>query len=88
MSVVRRSVRGMLIDCETCSQRDVACADCVVTFLTIPSRAREAVPAIARAEIARAEISDAEGRALSVLAGCGLVPPLRMTPRRASPRAG
>ena len=28
-----------MIDCGTCTVRGVACADCVVTFLTIPVRA-------------------------------------------------
>jgi hypothetical protein len=29
----------MIIDCESCTVRGVACADCVVTFLPIPVRA-------------------------------------------------
>ena len=33
-----RSVRGMIIDCGSCTVRGEACADCVVTFLTIPVR--------------------------------------------------
>lgn len=36
MSVVAPSVRGMIIDCGTCTVRGDACTDCVVTFLTIP----------------------------------------------------
>ena len=28
----------MIIDCDTCTARAAACADCVVTFLTIPVR--------------------------------------------------
>jgi hypothetical protein len=74
--VAARTVRAMIIDCDTCTMRDVACAECVVTFLTFPVRPREPAPAVARAEL-----SDAEGRALSVLARSGLVPPLRMTHR-------
>lgn len=76
MSVPARTVRRMLIDCDTCTQRDVACADCVVSFLTIPVRPYEPLP-----RGARAELSESEGRALGVLAGSGLVPPLRMTHR-------
>lgn len=38
MSVVVASVRRMIIDCDTCTVRGAACADCVVTFLTIPVR--------------------------------------------------
>lgn len=45
--------------------RDIACADCVVThFLGLP---------------AQRELRDREERALEVLSGAGLVPPLRMT---------
>ncbi|CAM5779930.1 4Fe-4S ferredoxin-type domain-containing protein OS=Cellulomonas persica OX=76861 GN=CPE01_03800 PE=4 SV=1 [Cellulomonas persica] len=40
MSVVRPSVRRMIIDCEGCTARPAACADCVVTFvLEVPARA-------------------------------------------------
>ena len=31
-----RTVRCMIIDCGSCTVRGQACADCVVTFLTIP----------------------------------------------------
>ena len=57
----------MIIDCSTCTMRDLACGDCVVThFLATPvtNPIREVV----------AE----EERALRVLHGSGLVPPLRM----------
>ena len=37
--MVAVSVRRMIIDCDTCTVRGAACADCVVTFLTIPVRA-------------------------------------------------
>ncbi|HEX7269033.1 MAG TPA: hypothetical protein VF256_16640, partial [Streptosporangiaceae bacterium] len=55
----------MLIDCERCVMRDIACADCVVTaLLGAPGRP--------------AEIGEAEQRALRVLADARLVSPLRM----------
>lgn len=55
----------MLIDCADCSMRDLACGDCVVTFLIgPPDRVFEPV----------------EQAALAALAGGGLVPPLRMVP--------
>jgi hypothetical protein len=58
----------MLIDCADCTMRDIACGDCVVTFLIgPPDRAFEPV----------------EQAALAALADGGLVPPLRMLPRRA-----
>ena len=52
------------IDCETCVVRGLACGDCVVTVLMGPP------PELG--------FDDDEARALDVLAGSGLVPPLRM----------
>ncbi|TQL69276.1 hypothetical protein FB381_3181 [Nocardioides albertanoniae] len=52
------------IDCDTCLVRGLACHDCVVTVLLGPP------PELT--------IEDEERRALDVLAGGGLVPPLRM----------
>jgi len=58
----------MLIDCERCEMRDIACADCVVTaLLGLPRPAGRG-----------AEIGEAERRALRVLADAKLVSPLRM----------
>lgn len=42
--MVVASVRRMIIDCDTCTVRGAACADCVVTFLTIPVRAAAGPP--------------------------------------------
>jgi hypothetical protein len=62
----------MLIDCDRCAVRDVACSDCVVTaLLGLPGP--------------KHEIGAAEGRALRVLADARLVPPLRL--RERLPRA-
>jgi hypothetical protein len=62
----------MLIDCDRCAVRDIACPDCVVTaLLGMPGPGRE--------------IGEAEGRALRVLADARLVPPLRL--REQLPRA-
>jgi len=58
----------MLIDCERCEMRDIACADCVVTALLGPPSPAARV----------AEIGEAERRALRVLADAKLVSPLRM----------
>lgn len=83
VSVVVPSVGGMLIDCGSCRVRGDACADCVVTFLTIPVRPRddEAEPASSTSSRPRAlvDLDADERRALDVLAGSGLVPPLRLT---------
>ena len=54
----------MVIDCDGCVMRDIACGDCVVTFMLGPADGLEAV----------------EQTALAVLADGGLVPPLRMLP--------
>lgn len=55
----------MLIDCETCAVRDIACADCVVgVLLAGPDE--------------DATLNPAERAAIGVLARSGLVPPLRL----------
>ncbi|MQA05573.1 MAG: hypothetical protein GEV07_23590 [Streptosporangiales bacterium] len=56
----------MLIDCDRCEMRDIACGDCVVTTLL------GSVPGAV-------DIDDGERAALGVLAESGLVPPLRLT---------
>jgi hypothetical protein len=62
----------VLIDCDRCAVRDIACSDCVVT-------------AILRMPGPKCEIGEAEGRALRVLADARLVSPLRL--RERLPRA-
>ncbi len=57
----------MLIDCDGCAMRDLACADCVVTVLL-------------GAEPGNLEMDETEARALDVLADSGLVPRLRLVP--------
>ncbi len=57
----------MLIDCDGCVMRDLACDDCVVTVLL-------------GAPPGRLEVDEAEQRALDVLADSGLVPRLRLVP--------
>ena len=67
----------MLIDCERCVMRDIACADCVVrALLRLPGRHGQMGEA---GQLGRpAEIGEAERRALRVLADAKLVSPLRM----------
>jgi hypothetical protein len=72
----------MLIDCDACAVRGPACGDCVVSVLLAgpgvrmhagdPPGAQESAPA--------PELDSAERAAIAVLAGCGLVPPLRLVP--------
>ena len=59
------------IDCDTCVVRGLACQDCVVTVLLGPP------PGVG--------FDDEEARALDVLAGSGLVPPLRMVAPQGGP---
>ena len=53
------------VDCDTCSARGPACADCVITFLL-------------GAPPSGVEIGREERRAMEALAAGGLVPPLRL----------
>lgn len=57
----------MLIDCDGCAMRDLACADCVVTVLL-------------GGPPGALEVDDAERAALDALADSGLVPRLRLVP--------
>ncbi|HZI97215.1 MAG TPA: hypothetical protein VFD41_06780 [Actinomycetales bacterium] len=57
----------MIIDCDGCTARPHACADCVVTVLL-------GMPEMGE----RVELDDAEQAAVGVLAAAGLVPPLRL----------
>lgn len=59
----------MLIDCRQCAMRDIACGECVVSHLL------GAEPIVPQMDL----VADEE-RALRVLHGAGLVPPLRMVP--------
>ena len=65
------NVPAMMIDCETCTARPAACADCVVTFLTVSVGAPSGVAGAV-------DLDAGERRAIDVLAASGLVPPLRM----------
>lgn len=64
----------MLVNCDECELRAIACSECVV-------------PALPGRPPGPCEIGAAEARALRVLAGAGLVPPLRLRVRTPLPRA-
>ena len=53
----------MIIDCDSCEVRGLACGDCVVTALL-------GTPPM--------EFDEGESAAIEALAGSGLVPPLRL----------
>lgn len=83
----------MVIDCERCAVRGLACGDCVIGVLlgvpgvpaTEPTAASDGSgPAAGRPSGAAAVQLDApEQRALAVLADQGLVPRLRLVPTAA-----
>ena len=58
----------MIIDCDTCSVRGAACADCVVTVILNNPRSP-------------VDLTEDEQAAVGSLAEAGLVPPLRLVPR-------
>jgi len=63
----------MLIDCDTCAARNIACGDCVVNVL-LGDRP------------GNIELDSAEESALGAFASGGLLPPLRLVPTyRAEP---
>ncbi len=83
----------MLIDCDRCEARDIACGDCVIgVLLRTPEEDRPVpylpvdMPEPDRRE-EPLELSEPERRALDVLADQGLVPRLRLVQRPAPPPA-
>ena len=76
----------MIIDCGTCAVAGLACGDCVVSVLLgapealdLPSDAAGALPETSLMPLTH--VDDEHAAALEVLAGSGLVPPLRLVPR-------
>lgn len=59
----------MIIDCDRCIMRELACGDCVVTVL------------LGLSGTVRSGFDEEERAALGVLADSGLVPPLRLALR-------
>jgi hypothetical protein len=57
----------MVIDCNGCAARGLACGNCAATVIVEEG----------------AELGPVELRALTVLANAGLIPPLRYAPRMA-----
>ena len=67
----------MIIDCDSCQARPVACGDCVVTVLLGPVGGESPV-----------SLDADEQRAISALSESGLVPPLRLVPVRTADPSG
>jgi len=63
----------MLIDCDSCTERPRACGECVVSVLLGMPGERAPGPG--------PELDADERGALEVLAGAGMVPPLRLQRR-------
>ena len=55
----------MVINCDRCEARGLACGHCAATVLTAE----------------KTDLGPAELRALTVLANAGMIPPLRYAPR-------
>ena len=65
----------MLIDCDSCLAKDIACDDCVISVIFEEGFVDEGP----------LNMDDDEVEALSTLAEAGLVPQLRLVPRAARP---
>ena len=65
----------MIIDCQRCEARGLACTNCAVSALVGDAR-DPAAPG-------SPELGTAELRALTMLANAGMIPPLRYAPRMA-----
>lgn len=82
----------MLIDCDRCEVRDIACGDCVIGVLLRTPEEDRPVPYLpvdmepaGREE--PLELAEPERRALEVLADQGLIPRLRLVQRLDPPPA-
>lgn len=73
----------MIIDCERCEVRDIACGDCVVGVLLgmpgVPPREAPVTAVVSGPSGAsEVQLDAAERRALEILADQGLIPRLRL----------
>lgn len=66
--------QGMVIDCDSCTAKPLACEGCVVSFMLGSPQG---------AELEREDV-----RMLDVLADSGLVPPLRLVHEQSGKMAG
>lgn len=68
MSVPLTIVAFMIIDCDSCIMRDIACKDCVVSVLISASSNQSHEPS---------ELGLEEARVIDLLSSRGMIPPLR-----------
>ncbi len=77
----------MVIDCDRCEARGLACGNCAVTVIVGQGVGQGAGAGAGEGAGAGAgegaELGPAEPRALTVLANAGMIPPLRYAPRMA-----
>lgn len=76
----------MIIDCGTCAVAGPACGDCVVSVLlgmpeVVGATSDSVTDMPETAVLPLMHVEDEHAAALAVLAGSGLVPPLRLVPR-------
>lgn len=76
----------MIIDCGTCAVAGLACGDCVVSVLLgmpeVSDRPSDTMRDMPESTVLPLmHVEDEHAAALEVLAGSGLVPPLRLVPR-------
>lgn len=74
MNAQSSSEQGLVIDCDSCTARPVACDGCVVSFMLGSPQG--------------AELESEDVRMLDVLADSGLVPPLRLVQGESGKMAG
>ena len=70
----------MMIDCDACAARGPACGDCVVTVLLGAPPADEPLTGLDGGPDPGFDLDRREQAAIAVLAGSGLIPPLRLVP--------
>ena len=70
MSVPLSIVAFMIIDCDSCIMRDIACKDCVVSVLISAPNNESHEPS---------ELGLEEARVIDLLSSRGMIPPLRYT---------
>jgi len=68
MSVPLSMVAFMIIDCDSCIMRDIACKDCVVSVLISAPNNESHEPS---------ELGLEEARVIDLLSSRGMIPPLR-----------
>lgn len=79
MSVVEPIVSAMIIDCDSCVVREIACHDCVVSvILASKPKSIDSLTSIDSDDKPNS-IDDEERAALALLSSRGMVPPLRFS---------